>query len=110
MPGSPRCNSIQKPEVRWQKSDRQLNLLTSDFGHRPPFVRVDAIRRSAVRRRDADDRLRDLSLHLAFLKFEARCAYRCADPKRNCYLRKRAQEEQDKVRAELAKKPARKTR
>jgi hypothetical protein len=45
-----------------------------------------------------------------FLKFEARCAYRCADPKRNCYLRKRAHEEQEKVRAKLADKDARKTK
>ena len=45
-----------------------------------------------------------------FLKFDARCAYKCADPKRNCYLRKRAQEEQDKVRAKMVKKATRKTR
>jgi hypothetical protein len=41
-----------------------------------------------------------------FLKFEARCAYKCADPKRNCYLRRRAREEREKVRAKLAKKKA----
>ena len=45
-----------------------------------------------------------------FLKFEARCAYKCADPKRNCYLRKRAREEQEKVRAKLASKAPRRTK
>lgn len=39
-----------------------------------------------------------------FLKFDARCAYKCADPIHNCYLRKRAREEQEKVRAKLNKK------